>query len=439
MAWYSSATGHLGVLAQDVDADGSPVGSPADDARHGQHAGRHARPHAAGGARAAAASTSRTRPATRAEPGPRLADRRGQRAGGRPRAAGSPAVAIAARRRRPAVGALDEGLRRPGRAGPPLEQERDEVRRDRERRPSEGRACRPTSWTRARRATRSTCSPTSTSARRRPRSRPTAGSCPASRSRPAPGRCAGASRPSVRFTVLDAGDPVKGAKVKVGGDSGTTDSKGRVTLTLSPTRPSRRRRLAPATPPRPSGSACAAEAAGRALASVVWRSALTSSTLVSSGSPQERDGASISPCRSTPSTSAASATRSRRARSTRGSTSRTRSAATRSGCASAPSSTGRASAASSPPTTRSRSTLARSTSRAAARSSARPISTRATSTCAPGPATRSRWRCPAQIVCREDCAGLCAVCGENLNRSPDHAHEREPDPRWAALRELKLD
>ena len=46
---------------------------------------------------------------------------------------------------------------------------------------------------------------------------------------------------------------------------------------------------------------------------------------------------------------------------------------------------------------------------------------------------------PTQIVCREDCAGLCAICGENLNRSPDHAHEREPDPRWAALRELKLD
>ncbi len=46
---------------------------------------------------------------------------------------------------------------------------------------------------------------------------------------------------------------------------------------------------------------------------------------------------------------------------------------------------------------------------------------------------------PTQIVCSADCAGLCAVCGENLNRSPDHAHEREPDPRWAALRELKLD
>ena len=46
---------------------------------------------------------------------------------------------------------------------------------------------------------------------------------------------------------------------------------------------------------------------------------------------------------------------------------------------------------------------------------------------------------PTQIVCSEDCAGLCAVCGENLNRAPDHAHEREPDPRWAALRELNLD
>jgi uncharacterized protein len=46
---------------------------------------------------------------------------------------------------------------------------------------------------------------------------------------------------------------------------------------------------------------------------------------------------------------------------------------------------------------------------------------------------------PAQIVCSADCAGLCTVCGENLNHVPDHAHEREPDPRWAALRELKLD
>jgi uncharacterized protein len=47
---------------------------------------------------------------------------------------------------------------------------------------------------------------------------------------------------------------------------------------------------------------------------------------------------------------------------------------------------------------------------------------------------------PTQIVCREDCKGLCAICGENLNEAgPEHAHEREPDPRWAALRELKLE
>jgi len=46
---------------------------------------------------------------------------------------------------------------------------------------------------------------------------------------------------------------------------------------------------------------------------------------------------------------------------------------------------------------------------------------------------------PTQIVCSADCAGLCPVCGENLNRAePGHAHEREPDPRWAALRELRL-
>ena len=46
---------------------------------------------------------------------------------------------------------------------------------------------------------------------------------------------------------------------------------------------------------------------------------------------------------------------------------------------------------------------------------------------------------PKQIVCREDCRGLCSVCGANLNDDPEHAHEAEPDPRWAALRELKLD
>jgi uncharacterized protein len=46
---------------------------------------------------------------------------------------------------------------------------------------------------------------------------------------------------------------------------------------------------------------------------------------------------------------------------------------------------------------------------------------------------------PAQVVCRKDCAGLCPKCGVNLNEDPGHAHEAEPDPRWAKLRELRFE
>jgi uncharacterized protein len=46
---------------------------------------------------------------------------------------------------------------------------------------------------------------------------------------------------------------------------------------------------------------------------------------------------------------------------------------------------------------------------------------------------------PVQVVCREDCAGLCPKCGVNLNEDLDHAHEGEPDPRWAKLRELRFE
>jgi uncharacterized protein len=46
---------------------------------------------------------------------------------------------------------------------------------------------------------------------------------------------------------------------------------------------------------------------------------------------------------------------------------------------------------------------------------------------------------PAQVLCREDCRGLCAVCAANLNEAPaDHHHDAAPDPRWAKLRELEL-
>ena len=40
---------------------------------------------------------------------------------------------------------------------------------------------------------------------------------------------------------------------------------------------------------------------------------------------------------------------------------------------------------------------------------------------------------PEQILCRPDCAGLCPVCGKDLNVEPHEHLERDPDPRWAAL------
>ena len=44
---------------------------------------------------------------------------------------------------------------------------------------------------------------------------------------------------------------------------------------------------------------------------------------------------------------------------------------------------------------------------------------------------------PEQILCRPDCAGLCPVCGKDLNVDPHEHADREPDPRWAALAQLK--
>lgn len=48
---------------------------------------------------------------------------------------------------------------------------------------------------------------------------------------------------------------------------------------------------------------------------------------------------------------------------------------------------------------------------------------------------------PAQPLCRDDCAGLCGVCGQSLNDADpaDHRHATGGDPRMAKLRDLKLD
>ena len=44
---------------------------------------------------------------------------------------------------------------------------------------------------------------------------------------------------------------------------------------------------------------------------------------------------------------------------------------------------------------------------------------------------------PDKILCRPDCAGLCDVCGKNLNDEPHVHEEAHADPRWAALEALR--
>lgn len=43
---------------------------------------------------------------------------------------------------------------------------------------------------------------------------------------------------------------------------------------------------------------------------------------------------------------------------------------------------------------------------------------------------------PTQVLCREDCQGLCPVCGSDRNLQNCSCQEAEIDPRWAGLREL---
>jgi uncharacterized protein len=44
---------------------------------------------------------------------------------------------------------------------------------------------------------------------------------------------------------------------------------------------------------------------------------------------------------------------------------------------------------------------------------------------------------PVQILCRPDCAGLCPVCGKDLNAEPHEHVDEESDPRWAELAKLR--
>jgi uncharacterized protein len=43
---------------------------------------------------------------------------------------------------------------------------------------------------------------------------------------------------------------------------------------------------------------------------------------------------------------------------------------------------------------------------------------------------------PVQVLCRDDCLGLCPRCGANLNEGPCSCPPEQPDERWSKLREL---
>jgi uncharacterized protein len=46
---------------------------------------------------------------------------------------------------------------------------------------------------------------------------------------------------------------------------------------------------------------------------------------------------------------------------------------------------------------------------------------------------------PLRTLCQEECAGLCPVCGADLNvEDCGHDPSPGPDPRWAALQQLDL-
>jgi len=45
---------------------------------------------------------------------------------------------------------------------------------------------------------------------------------------------------------------------------------------------------------------------------------------------------------------------------------------------------------------------------------------------------------PAQVVCADDCLGLCSRCGKDLNQGPCTCGDDKSDERWSRLKELDL-
>jgi uncharacterized protein len=45
---------------------------------------------------------------------------------------------------------------------------------------------------------------------------------------------------------------------------------------------------------------------------------------------------------------------------------------------------------------------------------------------------------PTQVLCKNDCKGLCPKCGVNLNEKTCDCQTKEIDPRWANLKNLRF-
>ena len=46
---------------------------------------------------------------------------------------------------------------------------------------------------------------------------------------------------------------------------------------------------------------------------------------------------------------------------------------------------------------------------------------------------------PTKVLCKEDCKGLCSVCGTNLNYHSCDCHKESLDPRMAAIQDIFRD
>ena len=66
-----------------------------------------------------------------------------------------------------------------------------------------------------------------------------------------------------------------------------------------------------------------------------------------------------------------------------------------------------------------------------------PIQTNAYLLCAPARGEALLIDAPVAPLCRDDCAGICPVCGGDRNETPCDCVQAPRDERWAALDALR--